>query len=120
MDKKIYPEDLKYDSDRCKKLMEAAKKKLADERTKRIGSTCTVSSLDCSEASVSSLRQEQQSFKSVNSTFTASKTELKHPVKKNTTFSIKTKNTNQIQKISVNHHTINHNQKVNFILELLI
>lgn len=118
LNNKINPEDLKYDSNRCKKLMEAAKKKIADERIKRIGSTSTVSSLDCSEVSVSSLKQEQQSFKSVNSTFTATKTEPKHEVKKNTTFSIKTNNTNPIQKISARHHLINHNQKVNFVFKI--
>lgn len=113
MNKKINPDDLKYDSNRCKMLMEAAKKKLADERTKRVGSTCTVSSLDCSETSVSSLKQDQQSFKTVNSTFdSAFKTETKNTIKKNTTFSIKANTFSSKQKLPLKPQPVNQNQKV--------
>ncbi|RNA15555.1 hypothetical protein BpHYR1_033472, partial [Brachionus plicatilis] len=114
LNKKINPDDLKYDSNRCKLLMEAAKKKMADERIKRIGSTSTVSSLDCSQASLSSLKQEQQSFKSVNSTFdSVVKSELKNGIKKNTTFSIKPNNNSVIpkQKVPFKPQVISHNQK---------
>ncbi|CAF0748831.1 unnamed protein product [Brachionus calyciflorus] len=114
-EKKINPEDLRYDSSRCKQLLEANKKKVADEKLRRLGSTSTIStisSFDTSNASLLSLKHELNSFKTVNTTFDSiSKVEQKSLIQKNTTFCVKQTFSVKQTQAQIKPQVINHNQK---------